>query len=109
MVPAAVPSPVTAVGAAAEPPVTVISAAASKPVTASLKVKVVVKALPSWVEGASIVTVGAVVSAVTVTAAAATLLLPAASVTAAAGRFRVMSARAVSGVTVSANLRPIPS
>ena len=57
------------------------------------------------------VTVGAVLSAVTVTAAAATLVLPAASRAAAAGRLRVMSARASpeAGVIVMVNWRPIPS
>ena len=75
MVPAAIFVPLTAVGAPAVPPVTVISAIASKPVTASLKVKVAVKAAPLWFEGALMVTVGAVMSAITVTGMAARLPL----------------------------------
>ena len=64
------------------------------------------KGTPLWAEGASMVTVGAALSALTVTALAATLVSPEASRAAAAGTARVMAARAwpeagVAGVMVA--------
>ena len=106
-------APLTAVGAAAVPPVTLISAS-SKPVTASLKVKVAVKALPLWNEGAPIVTVGAVLStmtvtaAVTVTASAAILALPALSVATPASTLSTTLVLSSMGVMVAVKRFPDP-
>ena len=94
------PDPVDGFRAEARPPLMPMSARA-KPVTASLKVKVAVKALPLWAEGALMVTVGAVVSAVTVMLAAALLPLPAASWAASAATFSTTSVLLAVGVMVA--------